>query len=770
MDIRGDFRKATGFNPYTFQLKAMESLIEGSSLIVRAPTGSGKSEMVLIPFIFEINENLPSQMIYSLPNRTLVESIGERARRYASYKKLRVAVHHGKKPESQLFEEDIIVATIDQTAGAYLSVPLSMPKRWGNIFLGTAGSAMLVFDEVHTLHPEKGLLTSVAMSIESAKLGIPFVMMSATLPRNFMERVKALAEKKGGKVEIVDVEDEKEIKARARRKVELNTEPLFNETPLTAKEIERQAEDVDNLIVVVNTVGKAQQLYRELKANADRPVILIHSRFLEEDRSLKEAKVREIFGKGSSANEAILISTQVIEVGMDISSEKLLTEVSPVDSLIQRAGRVARWGGKGEIIVYNVEKKAGNPHAPYSKELVESTIDALKGVELLDWQTEIELVERVLSKPFEGYLDPYKFYERLGGLARAVYEGKRPYVEENVREAYSVDVAIYNDVSNLNPDDAWKLKRLRVDFRVLKGKFDQIMEVGGGIYRVEENFIIDEYESRYTFVPVSDKNEIMPFEFYIITGISYSPELGLLFDCEGGIKRFEFEERDNVINVVGEGRMRKESWVEHSRKALDVLRVYMLPRYDYPIRAFAKYFGVSKKELISWIELSVALHDLGKLNIYWQKKAGWRLGEEPIAHGFEKKGKLPPHATVSAKALEKLLFSSIEKKIARALYLSIAHHHSPGAREFSKFKLVDSWTSQILKVIGSIDLDVDITRVQEKSDGGKLPIAYSQIPDIQKKNAQYRFYGLVSKLLRISDWIATGGGEYERILYSKNWV
>ncbi|ASA77163.1 CRISPR-associated helicase/endonuclease Cas3 [Thermococcus sp. 5-4] len=761
MGVRIDFQKATGFSPYTFQREAMQSLTEGSSLIVRAPTGSGKSEMVLIPFIFEINENLPSQMIYSLPNRTLVESIGERARRYASYKKLRVAVHHGKRPESSLFEEDVIVATIDQTAGAYLSVPLSMPKRWGNIFLGAAGSAMLVFDEVHTLHPEKGLLTSVAMSIESAKLGIPFVMMSATLPRNFMERVKALAEKKGGKVEIIEVEDEQEVKSRAKRRVEVNTDPLFSDTPLTVKEIERQAEDIDKLIVVVNTVGKAQQLYRELKAKADRPVVLIHSRFLEEDRSQKEAKVREIFGKGSSVNEVILISTQVIEVGMDISSTKLLTEISPADSLIQRAGRVARWGGEGEIVVYNVEKKAGNPYAPYSKKLVESTIDALMGVELLDWQTEIGLVEKVLSKPFENYLDPYKFYERLGGLARAVYEGKRSYVEENVREAYSVDITIYDDVSNLNPDDTWRLKRLRIDFRVLKGKFDLIQEAGGEIYRVEENFIIDEYESKYTLVPVSDKDEIVPFEFYVITGISYSPELGLLFDGSGNVKRFEFEERDKLITVAEKDRMKKESWVEHSRKTLNVLRVYMLPRYDYPIGAFAKYFGISKNELTSWIELSVALHDLGKLNLYWQKKAGWKEGEEPIAHGFEMKGKLPPHATVSAKALERFIGEHFEdRRLAKVFYLAIAHHHSPWSSKFQKFKLIPNVMDYILQVYPLKDIENSIIY---SHPAGSLGFNYLNIAE---ENEYYRLYGLVSKLLRISDRLATGGESYESIFNS----
>ncbi|HDD31459.1 MAG TPA: DEAD/DEAH box helicase, partial [Thermococcus litoralis] len=110
-EIERRFRQVTGFTPYNFQKEAIEYLLDGYSLIVRAPTGAGKSEMVLVPFIYEVNERLPSQLIYSLPNRTLVENLGNRAKRYASFKKLRVAVHHGKRVESQLFEEDIIITT-----------------------------------------------------------------------------------------------------------------------------------------------------------------------------------------------------------------------------------------------------------------------------------------------------------------------------------------------------------------------------------------------------------------------------------------------------------------------------------------------------------------------------------------------------------------------------------------------------------------------------------------------------------------------------------
>ncbi len=240
MPFTRTFRKITGNTPYEYQKTAMESLCEGKSLIIRAPTGSGKTEVAIIPFIHGLNEILPSQLIYSLPTRTLVESIGERAIKYASFKKLRVAVHHGKRVTSSLFEEDIIVTTIDQTAGAYLSVPLSMPKRWGNIFVGGVASALTVFDEVHTLHPEKGLQTMIAIAMQSAKLGFPTIIMSATLPDVFIERIKERIEKNGGKVEIIDVKEESEIKARKNRKVELinrTDEKLSVETVL--KEFER---------------------------------------------------------------------------------------------------------------------------------------------------------------------------------------------------------------------------------------------------------------------------------------------------------------------------------------------------------------------------------------------------------------------------------------------------------------------------------------------------------------------------------------------------
>jgi len=757
------FQNIVGGDPYEFQKNAMENLNEGKSLIVRAPTGAGKTEIALIPFILGVNDFLPSQLIYSLPTRTLVESIGERAIKYASFKKLRTAIHHGKKATSSLFEEDIIVTTIDQTAGAYLSVPLSMPKKWGNIFIGGVASALTVFDEVHTLHPEKGLQTATAISMQSAKLNFPSVIMSATLPDVFITKTKERIERNNGKVEVIDVEDESEIKSRKNRKVYLVNR--LNEQ-LTSEKIKQEFEENKKLIVIVNTVDRAQKLFLELK-DSDLPAILLHSRFLEEDRIEKETKLKEIFGKGGK-KEGIFISTQVIEVGMDISSPKILSEIAPIDSLIQRAGRCARWGGKGEFHVFDLPSDLKNPYLPYSKELIEATKNEInkKGKEfLLDWQTEIQLINKILSRYFEIYMDDFLFFQRLGEISRAVYERNRASVEQNIREIFSCDITLHEDIDSLNEEEILKLPKLRLDARVLIGKFDWLYESGIRIYKIEENPFIGEYESKYRKIQIKDKEDILPFEMYILSGSCYSSNVGLLLDCSvsDGVKSFSPETKNLDFESVYtslSSNLREETWIEHAKNTLYILNNYLIPRYSYVIRKFADYFDYSYNEFIRLIRCIVALHDLGKLNIEWQKKVGWN-GKEPLAHSTNSDIKrLPPHATVSARALQPYLeenFDVNQESLYKAFYLAIAHHHAPRAKEYGKYKMIRNFHSIVSEVC---DIPQELIRL--KDINGRLEFSFLDISD---ENEAYRFYGLLSKLLRISDRLATGGEDYESIFF-----
>ena len=89
-----------------------------------------------------------------------------------------------------------------------------------------------------------------------------------------------------------------------------------------------------------------EALRSQLAASGEEiPLILLHSRFFAEDRRAKETRIRALFGRDAKG-PAILVATQVIEAGLDISSDDLHTELCPMNALVQRAGRCARFEGE----------------------------------------------------------------------------------------------------------------------------------------------------------------------------------------------------------------------------------------------------------------------------------------------------------------------------------------------------------------------------------------------------------------------------------------
>jgi CRISPR-associated endonuclease/helicase Cas3 len=753
MELKNLFKEITDFEPYDFQMETMEALSEGISTVLIAPTGSGKSEVAIIPFVLFKNETLPAQMVYSLPTRTLIENLANRVQRYSSFKGLKTAIHHGKRVESSLFEESIIVTTIDQTVGAYASTPLSMPLKFGNIHAGAVSSAFLVFDEIHTFHPERGLQTTLALIEHSSKLKLPVAVMSATIPEKFADEITKRIKGNGMSVRKVVVEDESEIRCRKEREVTLI--PRLRKC-LNAEEVVAVLNSSSDrrLLVICNTVEGAQNLYRNLKEKeVDATLFLLHSRFLEEDRKNIEVKLSEFFGR-KGRNSTIFISTQVIEVGMDISANTILTEISPIDSLIQRAGRCARWGGKGEIYVYGVDSSQ-----PYSSELVEKTEKKLeklaerKNSIPLNWETERKLVDHILSAHYKQFFDPNLMYEILGKLARATYEGKKAQVENTVRELLTCDVSIHDDPKSLG-DEAWKLPKIKVNAWVLAHKFEKL---GLTIWKIEENPIIGEDESKFSPVPVRAKEEIVPFGFYIIHPnlAYYDGSEGLVFERKG-VSLEVIKKEETLSEKLKKLKRCREPWIKHAQNTLNVFDNIFAVQYDYPVTKFSKCFGIKKRELLEMMRVTVALHDIGKLNIYWQERIGWD-GMEPLAHSDTDAKWLPSHAPESAVVLNKL-FGDYGEELYWSFVLTIAHHHGPRSKKYKKFELIRGFE----KYLAPFDFDLSFNKLIKREEAGDIGKTYI---DLSMKNEYYRFYSFLSKLLRLSDWIATGGGSYESIFY-----
>ena len=95
-----------------------------------------------------------------------------------------------------------------------------------------------------------------------------------------------------------------------------------------------------------NTVGDAREAYSELKSrHPDWEIDLFHARFALADRLTIESRVVKHFGKTSGAafrSGRVLIATQVVEQSLDLDFDHLITDLAPVDLIIQRAGRLHR--------------------------------------------------------------------------------------------------------------------------------------------------------------------------------------------------------------------------------------------------------------------------------------------------------------------------------------------------------------------------------------------------------------------------------------------
>lgn len=104
-------------------------------------------------------------------------------------------------------------------------------------------------------------------------------------------------------------------------------------------------------LVVCNTIKKSQEVFAELKQKGLKNVNILHSKFIKKERNEKENRIIEVGKTGNIGNE-IWISTQIVEASLDIDFDFLFTELSDLNGLFQRLGRVNR-KGKKEVNDYN---------------------------------------------------------------------------------------------------------------------------------------------------------------------------------------------------------------------------------------------------------------------------------------------------------------------------------------------------------------------------------------------------------------------------------
>jgi CRISPR-associated endonuclease/helicase Cas3 len=606
----------------------------------------------------------------------------------------RFTTQYGGSAEDLFLDEgQVVFTTIDQTLSGFIGAPLSVPTRLANVLYGSVLSGALVFDEFHLLEPEKSFDTTLHLLRKSPW---PVLVMTATVSEALREELcRAL----GAEPIVVEEEDLPHIRSQHATTKHLHV----RDAPMDGA---RLADLLGTrTLVICNTVKRAQKVYRDLCRALDRVGdgrhrMLLHSRFLTHDRATKERALRSWFREGAT-DPAVLVATQVIEAGLDISCDVMHTEISPIDSFLQRIGRAARFSGEHQARIYvhplaEMEKAGG--FLPYMPEPTLATWERLKVQSALTYPDLQPLIDAVLTDSQQRLVRSYE--ERAPHLERDIHR-----VRWNVERSANRELIRHVDNADVVIADPGAVERLHISpyawqaVGIPVGTVQSYLRSGGAAHVVQEDTDDPGETGRqggrlFSIVPLDPNNPPSAWDTLRLivhpTRAAYDSELGLRLG-EAGSTSFE-----PVPEAAA--RLRYEYEEEPYREHIE--RLYQQrAAQQAPLSALTRLSGsgspVRNPERL--LDLVIWTHDLAKLADGWQQAHGDRdlnrPGAEPLAHGGRLHGiRPPPHAAESAftaaTLLAKLLAEEGESREVWACAMAaVRTHHSPKTRTHGPYRI-----------------------------------------------------------------------------------
>jgi CRISPR-associated endonuclease/helicase Cas3 len=310
----------------------------------------------------------------------------------------------------------VVVGTIDQ-----LLMAATRTRYVGFRHLGLAGK-VVVLDEIHACDVYMGEFLFEALRW-LAQARIPVVVLTATLPpslrvqlvRSYTQglrcerdievylpevvgypRITAVADDGSAAAAVVDT-------TQADRTIEVGVLDAGEGWAGLIQELHHRLDEGGSALVICNAVGRAQDCYRALKTEWFDEVVLLHGRLTAGTRARRTQQLLQELGPPSPdvhrPRRRIIVSTQVAEQSFDVDADLLVTDIAPMDLLIQRAGRLHRHlraatdrGPKVErpaVLIMGLERRGEGPpdfdpsseHIYGRWDLLSSALDVLRARE-----------------------------------------------------------------------------------------------------------------------------------------------------------------------------------------------------------------------------------------------------------------------------------------------------------------------------------------------------------------------------------------------------
>jgi CRISPR-associated endonuclease/helicase Cas3 len=363
------FRKATAgsvpvFSPYPYQIRLAETPIVSRAL--RVPTGAGKTAGAVLSWLYRRElraPDAPTRLIYCLPMRVLVEQTVAEARKWVERVAPDVLVAplmggdlsdawtiHPERPA-------ILVGTQDMLLSRALNRGYAANRyAWPQMFGLLNNDCFWVCDEVQLMGD--GLATTTQLSAFRDRLGTfgncPTLWMSATMDAPMLVTVDVANEPEVQPLRDADKSPELGLHRRLHAVKALAKAPDDCRTPLgLARFLVKRHRPGTQSLVIVNRVPRAREVFDEIKKIEPSLPWLLHSRF----RPAEKRDWPDLLVQDPPTAGRIVVATQVVEAGVDMSSALLITDLAPWSSLVQRFGRCNRAGEvSGGASIYWVDR------------------------------------------------------------------------------------------------------------------------------------------------------------------------------------------------------------------------------------------------------------------------------------------------------------------------------------------------------------------------------------------------------------------------------
>lgn len=392
------FEEVFPFPPRPLQqavVDALAGLTRPAVLLIEAPMGEGKTEAAFFAHL-ELQRRFGHRGMYvALPTKATGNAMFTRTLDFLRHRGMTRALDlqllHGGKSLNDTFQKirlsgihdatdggevraaewftnrkravlsEYGVGTVDQALLTILRVRHNFVRLWG------LANRVVVFDEIHAYDDYTGTLL-VDLLRWLLALGSSVVLLSATLSPSIRRR---LSQAMGAKLPEEEVAyprlslfhpgqqvTQRHFVADPARRHTLRLRGISADLPSAYAALEEHLPGGGLALALVNTVQRAQELYRILpegepltrdgqrigKRLADgTEVLLFHARFPADRRQVREEHALSTFGeKGPRNGRKILIATQVAEQSLDLDFDLIVTDLAPIDLVLQRAGRLWR--------------------------------------------------------------------------------------------------------------------------------------------------------------------------------------------------------------------------------------------------------------------------------------------------------------------------------------------------------------------------------------------------------------------------------------------